>query len=131
MAVYPQVLDNASATAQATDTLGFDHAKFTLGLGAADIAITAFKLTECDTSGGSYVDIPDATFAGHLPSATDDNKLYAIFVDLLGRKRFIKVVLTAADGSVGDAVFVLATLTRGKEAPNTAAKRGHAYEVFV
>lgn len=122
VAIAPQaILDNASATATAVDCKGFSYLEIPVQIGATDIAVTALKLQECDTSGGSYADITGATFSAGtnvdgvalaLPSATDDNQVHAFQVNLVGRLAFIKVVCTFGDGSVGGFVSATARLSQ-------------------
>ena len=66
-----------------------------------------------------------------LPSATDDNKLYGIFVDLRGKKRYLDLTLTGGDGATGTFAAVLAALYGAADHPNTAAERGFAQEAIV
>lgn len=126
------IIDNTSATNTAVDCRGFSYAEFPVQIGATDIAITALKLTECDTSGGSYTDITGATFDGGtsadgvtlaLPSATDDNQVHAFHVNMVGRKPFIKVVVTFGDGSVGGFVACTARLSRAGFLSATATNK--------
>lgn len=114
------IIDNASATATAIDCAGASYLEIPVQLGATDIAVTALKLQECDTSGGTYVDITNATFSAGtnidgvalaLPSATDDNQVHVFQVNLLGRKRYVKVVCTFGDGTVGGFVAATARLS--------------------
>jgi len=104
------IVDNASVTGIAIDCAGAGYAEIILELGATDIALTALKVQECDTSGGSYTDVTGATFDGGkntdagtlaLPSATDDGQTVVFQIDMLGRKRYLKVVGTFGDGSTG------------------------------
>jgi hypothetical protein len=127
--VAPAILDNVSATSLALDTDGFEYAKIIAAVGATDIAMSALKLQHCDTSGGSYEDITGASFTA--PTATDDGKLYGFYVNLLRKKRFIKIVATAGDGSVGVAFTALASLSRAQSVPNDATSRGLAAQVLV
>jgi hypothetical protein len=126
------ILDNASAVTNSIDTLGFDYLNVYVALGATDIAVAALKLQSSDTD-GSYADVTGANYAtdGTLPSATDDNKVFAFHVDLLGQKRFFDLVATAGDGSTGTFVTAWAVLSRGKATPNSASERGLAQELFV
>jgi hypothetical protein len=114
------IIDNASATAVAIDCAGASYLEIPVQFGATDIAITALKLEECDTSGGSYADITGASFSAGsnvdgvalaLPAGTDDNQPHVFQVNLLGRKRYIKVVCTFGDGSVGGFVAATARLS--------------------
>lgn len=124
------IVDNASFTTGTIDTKGFRALGVIVSLGATDIAFTAMKLQESDDSGMSgAVDITGTVFGGSapqpaLPTATDDNKVYAFFLDLRGRKRYIDLVLTIGDGTVGGFASVLAILERAEEMPDTAAERG-------
>jgi hypothetical protein len=115
------IIDNASATATEIDCKGANYLEIPIQIGATDIAVTALKLQECDTSGGSFTDITGATFsAGNnvdgvalaLPSATDDNQPHVFQVNLVGRKRFIKVVCTFGDGTAGGFVAATARLSQ-------------------
>lgn len=120
------IIDNAAATTASVDSKGWGSLVFLVSLGALDIAASAFKLTTSDTD-GSYADLSGADFSVSpltLPAATDDNKLYAIFVDLRGKKRYFDLSLTLGDGAAGTYVSVLAILTDGSEAPSTATLRG-------
>lgn len=123
------IIDNASATATAIDCKGSRYAEIIVCLGATDIAVTALKLQECETSGGSYTDITGATFnagldtdgtALALPSATDDNQIAVFQVNLDKRMRFIKVVATFGDGSVGGFVAAVARLSQLGKVPDVS-----------
>lgn len=134
-AMSPVALDNASGAAIAVDTAGYNTAAFVLSIGVTDAAVTAYSLTECDTSGGSYTAISDST-PSSLLSATDDNDLNVIHLNLrdANRKRYIKVVVTVADGTTGGVCSCLAILGDPDIAPNTGTDRGlnaAGYEVFV
>lgn len=122
------ILDNASATAAEIDTAGSAYCEIVLQLGATDIAMTALKVQECDTSGGSFADISGATFDGGtdtaggtlaLPGATDDNQTCVFQINCDGRKRFLKVVATFGDGTAGGYIAGVARLS-GKDLLPTA-----------
>jgi hypothetical protein len=102
-------------------------------LGATDIAMAALKLQESDASGSGMADITGAVFGtstntdgdtSTLPSATDDGLIFAIEVDLRGRKRYLDLTATAGDGDAGTYGVAWCVLTRAKQGPITAAKRG-------
>lgn len=123
------IIDNASATTTAIDCKGARYAEFICVQGATDIAMTALKLTECETSGGSYTDVPGATFSGGLdtdgtalalPSATDDNQIAVFQVSLDKRMRFFKVVATFGDGTVGGFVSAVARLSKLGKVPDVS-----------
>ena len=114
------IIDNASATATAIDCAGASYLEIPVQFGATDIAVTALKLEESDASGSGYADITGASFSAGsnvdgvalaLPSATDDNQPHVFQVNLVGRKRYIRVVCTFGDGSAGGFVAATARLS--------------------
>lgn len=132
------IVDNASLTTNVIDTKGFRYAEVLVYVGATDIALTALKLQEADvasdattlTSGADVTgsrfgtDANDTGSTSTLPSATDDNKFLKFEVDLRGRKRYLKPVVTFGDGSVGGFAAVWAELSRGENVPTTASQKG-------
>lgn len=128
------IKDNASFTTNAIDTAGFGKLAIYFTLGATDIAMTALKVQESNDSGMSGAeDItglvygtsanPETGTTSALPTADDDNKVFAFFINLSGRKRYIDVVATAGDGSTGTFGSGVAFLYDG-DGINTAAERG-------
>lgn len=65
----------------------------------------AVKLTESDTSGGSYTDVASGAFT---TTAADTASVQKLTVNTDEMKRFIKVVVTVAGGSGTGAVSVTA-----------------------
>jgi hypothetical protein len=129
------IIDNAAAVTATLDTLGWRKVCFLVALGALDIAVSAMKLQQSDASNMSgAADISGADFSVSpltLPSATDDNKLYAIFVDMRGKKRYLDLSLTLGDGAAGSFVAVLAILNDGEIYPSTATLRGLGQQAIV
>lgn len=129
------IVDNAAFTTDTIDTKGFSKGRIVVGLGALDIAIAALKLRQSDDSGMvGAEDVEGADFSVApltLPSATDDNKLYAIHIDLRGKKRYLDLTLTGGDGAAGTYAIAWVDLYGAAEHPNTATKRGFAQEAFV
>lgn len=136
----PQVIvDNASWTTASIDTKGFDWCDVYVHLGALDIAMVALKLQHSNTD-GSYGDITGADFssgtlsdgsAAALPSATDDNGWFTFRVDLRNVKRFLDLVATGGDGTLGTYLVAFAILSRAAESPDTMAERGQTGEIIV
>lgn len=127
------IVDNAAFTTGSVDCKGFGKAMFLVTLGALDITIVAMKLRESDDD-SAYTDVTGADFSVPpltLPAATDDNKVYAIYVNLKGRKRYLDLSLTGGDGTSGSYITVLAALYNGSEVPNSATERGIAQQAFV
>lgn len=129
------IVDNAAFTTNIIDTRGFRFVTIIILLGALDVALAALKLRESDDDDMSgAVDVEGSDFSvapATLPAATDDNKLYAIHVNVIGRKRYLDLTLTGGDGTAGAYVSAVAVLSRAEEVPNSAEKRGFAQEVIV
>ena len=127
------ITDNASFTTNEIDTLGFNYATIVFNLGASDIAMTALKVQESDTTGSGFADVTGADMssatdidgaATALPSATDDNKFVVIQMDLRGRKRFLDLVATAGDGAAGTFAAACCILTQSDVAPESVSAAG-------
>jgi hypothetical protein len=126
------ILDNTSATTNAIDTKGWDYLQVVCSIGATDIGMAALKLQTSDTD-SSYADLTGAIFGtstnidgstSAVPSATDDNKVFVIEVDLRGKKRYFDLVATAGNGTAGTYFSAIAILSKGEISPITAAGRG-------
>ncbi len=127
------IVDNAALNTTSIDTKGWDYLDIYVILGATDVAMAVLHLNESDTD-SNYVAIAGADFSAtgtHLPSATDDDTIASFHVNLLGRMRFIDVAATGGYGTAGAYITIIAILSRAKESPDTAAKRGLAQEIFV
>lgn len=130
----PANTDNGAMTSYACDTKGFDYATVIIALGATDIAMTALKLQESDDN-SAYSDVAGTIFGtstlpaidggtvSTLPTATDDEGMFAIFVNLKGRKRYLKVVANAGDGIVGTQACIITILSRAERSARTMDDR--------
>ncbi|HEY0545314.1 MAG TPA: hypothetical protein VGC91_08070 [Pyrinomonadaceae bacterium] len=129
------IVDNAAFPTTTIDTLGFRYVTIIILLGALDIALAALKLQESDASNmAGATDVPGADFSvapATLPAATDDNKLYAIHVNLNGRKRYLDLSMTGGDGTAGSYAVAVAVLSRAAETPSDATGRGYAQELIA
>lgn len=129
------IVDNAGFTTAIIDTQGFVFCTFVVHLGALDIALAAFKLQESNDSGmAGATDVPGADYSvspATLPSATADNNLYAIHVNLKGRKRYLDLILTGGDGAAGTYAEAKAILSGPSISPSSATDRGFAAELIV
>lgn len=85
-------------TGSAIDMAGFDGVRFValLGAGSAN-SVGQIKVTQSDTSGGSYSDIEGSAGTAFTPT-TDDNKVWITDI-LRPTKRFLKVVVIRATGN--------------------------------
>ena len=111
------------------DTLGYNSLCIVLTIGTTDCAISDFQVTASDTSGSGYTDISGATFSS-LPTATDDNEVWAIFIDLRNQKRYVQVDIGLGTGTNGE-VAVIGLLGDADDAPTSASERGLGGEAFV
>lgn len=131
------IVDNASFTTNEIDTVvdgvKFDHVTIVFQLGATDIAMAALKLQESDTAGSGHADVTGAVGGTNfdLPTADDDDKIVVFSVNCTNRKRFLDLVATAGNGSLGTYASAVAILTRGKRGPTTAALKNLLAEVVV
>jgi hypothetical protein len=129
------IVDNAAFVTDIIDTIGFRALRIVVLLGALDIALAALKLRESDASDMTgAVDVSGADFSvspATLPSATADNTLVAIHVNLNGRRRYLDLSMTGGDGAAGTYAVAWADLYRASEAPSDATARGFAQELIV
>lgn len=139
------IVNNASLTCQVVDRQGFDFARYVFYFGAMDIAVTALKIQESDTTSSatalaSAADITGAIFGtsaadtgstSALPTATDDNKFFTVELDLKGRKRYLNPVVTCGDGAAGTFVAVFCELYNAENVPTSATQKGVAQNLRV
>lgn len=130
------VLDNTSATTNVVDTAGFGYAVVTVHLGATDIAMTALKLQHSDVKSSATaltnaVDVTGGDFSASLPSATDDDKFVRWFVDLKGLGRYLDLLATIGNGSVGSYFTAWAELFEGSITPSDATSRGLLSQAII
>ncbi len=127
------LVDAGSFTTVVVDTLGYDYATIVYNVGTTDIAMSALKVQECATSGGSYTDISGLDMDGDtdtdgatavLPVDDDDGDLVAFEIDLRTRERFLNVIATNGNGTNGGHAACIAILSRAHDVPVTATERG-------
>lgn len=127
--------DNAAFTTNEIDTIGYDYCDIYMMFGAMDIAMAVMKLQESDTTGTGFTDITGGDFSvlpATLPSATADNTIFCVHVNLNGkRKRFLDLSATAGDGAAGTYAAAWAVLSRAEALPNSASTRGLNQELYV
>lgn len=127
------ILDNGSWTTNQIDTKGYDYCTIYVVLGATDIALSVLKVQESITDGSNFADVTGLVYgtsnniagsASTLPSATDDNKIFIFDIDLKNRNRYLDLVATIGDGTVGGFISAIAILSRSSQGITTAAERG-------
>lgn len=129
-------VDTGAFTTVEVDSLGFDYAQFYIYLGATDIKVTAMHIGHSATSGSTGAIIAGTNFASTagikaidgstlvLPSATEDDNVYRIDVDLKGKERYLDLFLTAGNGTTGTQAGCLCLLSRAGQAPITESGQG-------
>lgn len=117
-------VDDGAFTAAAVDTLGYDYAQFIIQIGAIPAALAALKVTESDNN-SDYTDVTGLDYASSLPETAD--KIHVAELNLrAGRKRYLKLVATAGDGSATlTQLSAVCNLTMGGQ-PVSATDRGAA-----
>ena len=130
----PQAIkDDGAWVTTIIDTKSWQYLTIVVTIGFTDIAVAVLKVQEATSSGGSYADVDGLVFgtsngisgsASTLPSSDDDDSLFVFEMSLQARKRFIDLQATAGNGCTGSFMSAIAILSRGKQAPITAAQRG-------
>lgn len=101
---YTGAAGTSDLTSEAVDTAGFESARFILGVGAITSgAVTSFKVTQCDTSGGSYADLE-----GTSQTIADDDDNQCLSIEIVKpRERYLKTVLDrGTQNAVADFLIV-------------------------
>jgi hypothetical protein len=131
LSIVPQSINDTDTNGTAMDTLGFSRAMFIFhagAIGAADFDASGLNLTECDTSGGSYVAITASAFT--VPTQTSDNGFWVACVQLGGiRKRYFK--WHANPGAAATLLTGFVVLFGGDQSPNTDTERGCVQTKFI
>lgn len=142
--VFPQAIKDdtdwvgtSASTPVIVDTLGFHYAVFNWLVGATDIAqASLIILADEDSALGSATAIYTFGATGKLalPTATDDNGLWKVFIDL--RKlstemRYLAITAKAGNGSVGAYGCGWFDLWRADIAPTSITQRGLVGQDFI
>jgi hypothetical protein len=125
----------ATATGEIVDTLGFRHCVIHIFASTADVVSnkpTVLKVQQSDTTDSTnFADISgaiggtDFTVANSLTSLPNN---YQFNINMLGRKRYLKALVSPATTQV---IGGSAILFRGEEAPNTAAEAGVLNAIYI
>lgn len=107
LSLLPNDVVTATGTGSAVDLVDYEgDIAVVLDAEAGGASITyAVKLTESDTSGGSYSDVTGGAFTTTTANTALVEK---ISVNTDGMKRFVKVSVTVAGGTGAGAVSVVA-----------------------
>jgi hypothetical protein len=120
------LVKSASVTCNSVDRHGFDYATFKIVLGTTDTPFTALKLQESDDN-ATWTDISGLDYSiapAVLPGASDGTHVFGFDVDLRGRKRYLRPLITLGSGTNGAYITVVADLSRPEQAPKDATTRG-------
>lgn len=125
------------STPVVTDTAGFHYAVVNWHVGATDIAQASLIInSDSDSAGASPTAIYTfgATGKMALPTATDDNGLWKLYIDL--RKistdgRYLTVTAVAGDGSAGAYATCWIDLWRADQCPTSATAHGLVAQDFI
>jgi len=129
---YPELKDNGAFTNNTyIDTSGLSALLVLIAMGAIDIGFGSTASTtpplveECDTTGGTYTAVTGAALSA-CPGASDDGKMYGIYVTLSkSHKRYMRVQApTAGDGTAGVAAAIVAIGFPSDVMPRSAAEMG-------
>jgi hypothetical protein len=132
-------VNNGSVVCDVIDTQGYDYCTILTILGNMDVALTAFNIQESDvkassTSLTSPDTVPGSDYSvspATLPTNTSGkNSLYANYINMSGRKRYLLPVITVGDGTIGAFVTVVAILSLGKIAASTNTLKNLAQSLF-
>lgn len=125
VAIAQSVLSTATLTAN-IDTLGFDYAQVKLRYEADTTASIVQKLSESETSDGSFTDITAFVGGGTggftIPASGTALKTVIMNVDLRSRMRWLKLTHNSGDAALLQSADV--TLDRAHTLPDTAAEAG-------
>lgn len=130
----PISTNNAAVTPLAIDTAGYAYAKIRVIFGVIGSAATVLRVTECDTSGGTYTAISGTTASGttgnnRLPQTTDAGKEFVFHIPLGGaRKRYLNLELTTGTTTLA---AVAVELSKANVMPDSNTEAGVAAQVFA
>jgi len=125
----PISINSGAATPLAVDTSGYSYATAIVSFGVIGGAATVMRLTECETSGGTYTAITGLTASGstgdgRLPQTADAGTSFMFNVPLGAgsvRKKFLTLEITTGATTLVQVTWIL---SRAAQTPNTAAERG-------
>lgn len=123
----PISLNSAAGTSLDVDTKGAAYAVFTVSLGVVGGAATVMRITECETTGGTFTAITGlaasgSTGNGRLPQTTDAGTLFKFFVPISGaRKRYLNCEITTGATTL---VSITCDLLPLEQSPSSATEMG-------
>lgn len=128
LSLAPISVNGTAATTTEIDTLGFDYLTMIVQAGSLGATMDELSITESDTSGSGHATISGATFTDPV-GTTDNSKIFAAFIDLRKRKRYLKLV--ADPGASATLLSSVAILTRAEVSPTTVTERGLGEQLII
>lgn len=132
----PQSVNGTAATTTSVDTKGWRHCQIVVqfgAIGAADLDALKVQESNDDAAADAYVTVTGLEYGASgyaaLPTQTDDNGIFVFNISLLGRERYLDLILDP--GAVATLISAFAILSRGESAPNTTALRGFTQELAL
>jgi hypothetical protein len=123
LSIAPQTItadaDGTTVKGAAVDRQGFEEALVDLRHGAVvEGATLAVKCQEADTDqDADFADIPDAAFSNVAGGAAVTSGIYVGRLNLVGRKRYLRVVATVTGDTKTAEVSCGVTLNQARELP--------------
>ena len=133
----PQSVNGTAATTTAIDTKGYRHCQIVVqfgAIGAADLDALKVQESNDDGSADAYADVTGlvtsgTTGQGRIPQDDDDNGIFVFNVSLLGRERYLDLILDP--GAVATLISAHAILSRGEAGASTVTTRGFTSELSL
>lgn len=124
----PISVNGTTATTIEIDTLGFDYMTVIVQAGLLGATMDELSLTDSDTAGSGHAVITGGTWVDPV-GTTDNGKVYAAFIDLRKRKRYVKLV--ADPGAGATLLSAVGILTRAEVTPTSATERGLGEQLII
>lgn len=126
----------AASEASLIDTKGWDYCEITVIASTADVVsntLSVLKIEEGDTTSSvatfsGCVQNTDYTVATNAYTSTTNQNVWSFGIDCRSRKRYLKV---SASPQTTMVIAATARLSRGEQAPNSAATAGALNAVYV
>lgn len=136
--IDPAEVNNASFEGRVIDVSEAAYVEYRFHTGTMDVALTELKIQESDTKTDdttldSPTDLVDWSDDKTDPSATDDDKVFVIGIDMTRRgprKKFQQPVATAGNGTNGVNLCCEVVVWRSGDRDSDAASRGDVEEVL-
>ena len=124
----PISVNGTAATTTELDTAGYDYCTIVVQAGSLGATMDELSLTDSDTAGSGHAAITGVTWTDPV-GTTDNGKVFAAFIDLRKRKRYLKLV--ADPGAGATLISAVGILTRAEVSPTSATERGLGEQLVI